>query len=585
VGERSREEPQFVRATLFRVLGAIRAEIDKRDRAVLDAVRVPLTIAPLLIAVFASAEWQAGRASFLLVLHVFSSLAMVAALWGKKSPIWLRRWILCGAVTLSAGCAVLHYGPLFGAGVYFIAATLAASFFLGARGGVATITALLGFLALTAWGSRAGWLSPVYAVSTWLAWARLEVGAAFLLGASGYLFHRVQRLSRDSLLAQLQAQTEQEKAEGDRERLLQQSMTAQRLEGIGRLAGGVAHDFNNALSVVLSNADLLQGSKALTEDDRALLADVLGAARRAHGTCNALLAFARSRPEDVGACAPDHVLERFARSFGRLLVESIHIEVQARAAPAVPLAESALEQVLMNLALNSRDAMPKGGVLRLACRADEKTGGSEIEVVDDGVGMSDDVRSRIFEPFFTTRERGTGLGLSMVWGMVTRVGGVVQVESRPGGGTRFVLSFPPAAAPQQEEAHPTPLRRGGRVLLLEDDPQVLLAFTRVLQRGGYEVSAFERAALAEQAAASGDFAALVTDAIVPGGGVVELMAAFRRANPRSPILVCSGHVEEELITHGIARGDYRFLRKPVEIDALLAAVAGLPTEPARAAAE
>jgi len=262
--------------------------------------------------------------------------------------------------------------------------------------------------------------------------------------------------------------------------------------------------------------------------------------------------------------------------------------------------------------INARDAMPDGGTVILRCAAvgDELA----IEVIDQGVGMDDAIRSKIFDPFFTTKgEAGTGLGLAMVYGTITNGGGRIEVDSAPGAGSTFRLLFPrrpasvaaPAPAPASGSAsaaphaelalpaapvvlaagsgaalpiapHPTlslaaaPV--GRRVLLLEDEPTLRHLMERMLARGGYVVSSHELATSARATVAADRFDLLVTDSLVPGGGVGPLIRAFRVANPGAPVVVCSGYITDQAVIEGIDRDEYSFLAKPFTPRVLLAAL-------------
>ncbi|MBL8753084.1 MAG: PAS domain-containing protein [Planctomycetes bacterium] len=226
---------------------------------------------------------------------------------------------------------------------------------------------------------------------------------------------------------------------------------SQKLEAVGLLAGGVAHDFNNLLTVVLGNAEEI-GRVADTLQLRGLAAEIADAARRGADLTRQLLAFSRQQALAPEALELGDVVERLAPLLRRLLGRAIVVET-ASAQPAWVRADRGqIEQVLMNLAVNARDAMPNGGRLRIATGGDAVAGAAELEVADTGVGMSAAVRARAFEPFFTTKEvgRGTGLGLATVYGIVQQSGGTVAIDSVPGAGTTVRIRLPaivPSAAP------------------------------------------------------------------------------------------------------------------------------------------
>ncbi|MBK7401045.1 MAG: response regulator [Myxococcales bacterium] len=333
----------------------------------------------------------------------------------------------------------------------------------------------------------------------------------------------------------------------------------------------MAHDLNNSLAVVLCNAESL---RAQEDDHGRLLSDLINAARSAEETTRQLTFLGRKDTEAGKSCVPSMVVEQLVRSVQRLLPPGILLQVRGESTRSVALSGARLEQVLLNLVLNARDAMPSGGAVRLSI--EDRGEQLVLAVTDDGVGMSDEVRDRVFEPFFTTKEpgRGIGLGLSMVHGLVTEVGGTVEVASAPGKGTTFTLCLPAVAPAASTPSEPrlVPSRRA-KILLLEDEPFVLRAIQRVLRAAGHEVTSAVDGAGAEEALASaGDFDLLFTDAVVPGTDTSSVIAHFLERHPRAPVLVCSGFVREELVRRGIRAGEFFFLKKPFEPATLRAAV-------------
>jgi two-component system, cell cycle sensor histidine kinase and response regulator CckA len=290
--------------------------------------------------------------------------------------------------------------------------------------------------------------------------------------------------------------TPQKRHEAERQRLTQEVDTARewlahasKVEAIGRLAGGVAHDFNNLLTVIAGYTDLVMGTMQKTDPRMADLEEIRRATQRASLLTRQLLAFSRKqvlRPEEIDLNA---VVQEISVLIRRLIGEDVELEVATVPGPLPVIADrSQLEQVLMNLAVNARDAMPAGGQLHIRTR--HAQGEAVLEVEDTGAGMSAEVKKRLFEPFFTTKEvgKGTGLGLSTVYGIVRQSGGDIQVHSEEGQGTRFTIALPPAGA-IQPEAGPAPPEPAARetVLLVEDEVQVRDLVTQVLRRLGYEV--------------------------------------------------------------------------------------------------
>ncbi|MBL8717442.1 MAG: response regulator [Myxococcales bacterium] len=389
--------------------------------------------------------------------------------------------------------------------------------------------------------------------------------------AIGLLTNRIIWTLETALTDATQALERERVERGERERAQDALARAQRLEAVGRLAAGVAHDLNNSLAVVLCNAESLRSQE---DDHGRLLSDLINAARSAEETTRQLTFLGRKDTEAGKSCIPTTVVEQLVRSVQRLLPPGILLQVRGESARSVALSGARLEQILLNLVLNARDAMPAGGTVRLSI--EDRGEQLVLTVTDDGVGMSEEVRDRVFEPFFTTKEpgRGIGLGLSMVHGLVTEVGGTVEVASAPGKGTTFTLCLPAVAPAASAPSEPrlVPSRRA-KILLLEDEPFVLRAIQRVLRAAGHEVtSAVDGAGAEEALATAGDFDLLFTDAVVPGTDTSSVIAHFLERHPRAPVLVCSGFVREELVRRGIRAGEFFFLKKPFEPATLRAAV-------------
>ncbi len=367
--------------------------------------------------------------------------------------------------------------------------------------------------------------------------------------------------------------------------LEEQLLQSQKMEAVGRLAGGIAHDFNNLLTVIRSQTDLLLLD---LDDDSPLRADVATIQEtgdRAAELTSQLLAFSRDqvlRPRLVD-------LSQVVRGLGNLLERIIGEDVEVRMdladdLPAARVDPGQLEHVLMNLAVNARDAMPDGGELVLRTsrtRVAPDSGGTlppgdyvSVDVRDTGVGMSDATRRRIFEPFFTTKPvgEGTGLGLAMAHGVVLQSGGDIQVQSEPGEGSTFTLCFPAVDGAPAE-----PLRRRGasrspegrvleaRVLVVEDDASVRRAVTRILERSGLAVEAVGRAEEALEALGAGTPVDLVlTDLVLPGMGGRTLVDHLRDVRPELPLVVMSGYAEGSPGQRGDLPPDIAFIQKPFD---------------------
>ena len=372
-------------------------------------------------------------------------------------------------------------------------------------------------------------------------------------------------------------------------RLEERTRAAERLESIGRLAGGVAHDFNNALAVIMSWASMLQ-KPGRSEAQRAQgLEAISQSAARAAELTRQLLSLGRRevrapRPTDVQA-----LIDETVQVLSRLLPEDIAVRVQHGTHELALVDASQLQQVLLNLALNARDAMPDGGTLELAtrlCAAHEiadlpAIAHVEICVRDTGIGMDAATRARIFEPFFTTKSDGggTGLGLATAHAVVTQSGGKIVVETAPGKGSAFYVYLPCAeddsarSAPRMPAVRP---QHGQIVLLVEDEALVRDVMARALRDAGYRVlEAGDTDEALRVASNSARIDLLCTDGILPGLPTREMIEHVSARFPGIPVLVCSGHVEEELVRRQIAEGNFDFLAKPFRPEELVNRAAAL----------
>jgi len=405
----------------------------------------------------------------------------------------------------------------------------------------------------------------------------------------------IQLAGEDCILCITRDITAFKQAQVDHARLTEQLRQAQKMEAIGRLAGGVAHDFNNLLTVILScsselRAALADGLPPSGEDVEAIHA----AGERARDLTRQLLSFARKQVIAPVPLDLSEVVVRAEKLLRRVLGEDVELDVSA--APGlwpVYADPGQLEQVLMNLAVNARDAMPGGGRLLLATRnvdvreADARGRPGEwvcLTVRDTGAGMSAEVQEHLFEPFFTTKPAGagTGLGLATVYGIVDQAGGHVSVDSAPGKGAQFDLWFPrtrrPEAAGLDAAGEPHPRRGTETVLVVEDDALVRNLTVRVLRGAGYRVLVASRGSEALEVVREGPAPDLVvTDVVLPGVGGRDLAAALREAQPDLPVLYVSGYTgdaiaDRDALAPGIlrqAQDRSEFLPKPFTGRALL----------------
>jgi hypothetical protein len=366
--------------------------------------------------------------------------------------------------------------------------------------------------------------------------------------------------------------TERVLAEQNRERLERQLRQTERLESVGKLAGGIAHDFNNLLAVITGYAELAASALAADDPVRADIDGIGQAAQKGAALTRQLLIFSRlepSRPEtfDLNAVVTD--TERLLR---RTIGEDIELVTDLLPGlPQVTIDRSKLEQVILNLVVNARAAMPHGGRLTVATAtvgagADPRV---RLTVADTGTGMPPEVAEHAFEPFFTTRgPEGTGLGLATVYGVVKEAGGDIALDTRPGQGSTFHIDLPAAAAPAVQPAPPPPADRptghGETILVVEDDDTVREIVRRILSGAGYRVLAAPNPADALTLCQRPDtrIDALLTDAIMPGMAGSQLIDEVHRIYPGLPSVLMSGYTNSWLPGEQAVGGDTPLLRKP-----------------------
>jgi len=392
--------------------------------------------------------------------------------------------------------------------------------------------------------------------------------AAMQAGAADYVMKdRLQRLASAVTRA-----IEGAVGRRERRRLEEQLAHSQRMEAVGRLAGGIAHDFNNVLTAVLGSIELLLLDEPPGRPHREELDIIRDAATRAKDLIRQLLAFSARQVLQPAVVDLNRLVRDVAKMLRRLIGEDIKLEtLLAPELGAVRVDAGQMEQVLVNLAVNARDAMPEGG--RLTIKTDNvDAGGSQVllHVSDSGVGMDEEVQAHLFEPFFTTKPRGkgSGLGLATVYGIVRQSGGHIAVDSAPGRGATFRVYLPRVEAPLDPTDRPRPVTAPAAgsetILLVEDEHLVRLLARKVLERAGYRVlvaaGGAEALELAERYA--GPIHLLLTDVVMPGMNGRALMRRLAPLRPDLRVLYMSGYADEAVAQHGVLDPGTAFLQKP-----------------------
>jgi len=370
-----------------------------------------------------------------------------------------------------------------------------------------------------------------------------------------------------------------------RRRLEEQYRQSQKMEAIGRLAGGVAHDFNNLLTVIKGYAQLILEALPESHPMRSAAEQIHLASDRSANLTSQLLAFSRQQVLAPRVLVLNDVVEGFAAILKRALGEEV--ELKTLLAPDLALVHAdpgQLEQVLLNLAINARDSMPKGGKVTIETKNLQLFGHPDLApgayvlltFSDTGTGISPAIRGRIFEPFFTTKERGkgTGLGLAVVHGILRQSSGLIEVESPPGHGTCFKIYLPrldqKLVVESKEFAQAPDLGGNETILFVEDDDSLRELVCQVLKAEGYKMLVAARGeealALAEQKEDRIDL--LLTDVVMPGMGGRQVAERFLELHPESQVLYISGYTDDTVIRHGIQEEQVNFLQKPFGTHAL-----------------
>ena len=362
--------------------------------------------------------------------------------------------------------------------------------------------------------------------------------------------------------------TEARHAAEDRERLRAEVAQAQKMESVGRLAGGIAHDFNNLLTVINGYAELMAMNPLLPRTAKEQVRAISHAGETAAQLTGQLLAFSRKQPAKAQVLDLNEQISENAVLLGRMLGEDIRILTTLVPHPVLAAVDQTqLRQLLMNLAINARDAMPGGGKFWIELRdGTEAEPRIHLQIRDSGTGISDEVLDHIFEPFFTTKAPGTGLGLAIVYSAVKQWGGTISVSSRPGEGTTFDILLPRVEAPTPPAPEPelAPARGQETILLVEDQEHVRMLAKHILEEQQYRIleASGGEAALALERGFDGMIDLLLTDVVMPGMSGPELASRLSEIRPGMKVLYMSGYTDDVLGKRGMLEADVELIGKP-----------------------
>lgn len=360
----------------------------------------------------------------------------------------------------------------------------------------------------------------------------------------------------------------------ERTRLMEQITRAQKMESIGTLASGVAHDFNNILGIILPNAELIK-LRTDPESPATRFADVIiKASKRAAQLTKQLLSLSRKDAISMKIVSLNEAIRTTGKLLGETLDRRIRLEFNLwPESTNIKADETQIEQVLLNLAINARDAMPEGGILKFSSRVED--GNVVVRVSDTGSGIDRSILTKIFDPFFTTKEKskGTGLGLSVVYGIVKQLGGSIDVNSEVGAGTEFVLAFPSSSESRKNAATADvrPLGGSEKILIVDDEAEMLRILEMTLKDLGYSVVAARNGIEAVELA-SDDIKLIILDMIMPEMDGVSALRYIRQKTPDVKVLISSGYTSPEKVPMLERLGIEGFIPKPFELVKLAATV-------------
>lgn len=390
-------------------------------------------VAPVLGFVLAVQIYESGPHPRLFVLLGIDLVATVTVVATRRLP-WRVRGLVFVAYTFTlANASLAVFGPLLGTGVLFMSSAMSVGIFRSQK------KAQMLVLGLACYALIASTSTLPYGRLLWFrAMMSCIVGTSILANIVARLISRLEA-AHLKIVDSLAGEARERDARLEAEQRLEQS---RRIEALGRLAGGIAHDVNNSLTIIVGNTHLLLESPTLNEKDREMLDDIAHASESSRETVQQLLLLARRAPGDRASCSTREVIEPLSRAVSRLLPESIRLTLDVAAHCRLPLSDNNLHRTMMNLVLNARDALPAGGEITVSLRVEGAV--CVLSVTDNGIGMDAPTRARALEPFFTTKAlgKGTGLGLSLADAQVRAVGGQLSLQSAPGEGTRVELRIP-----------------------------------------------------------------------------------------------------------------------------------------------
>jgi len=574
-----------------------------QDSILRSAIRIVAIGAPLVSIVIVVNSYLEDHLNLRTVLLGIFTLVF-PLLWAIQD--WLsqsrRASIFLGLMLLMSFLLQARGGLTFAHASLVLWILLLAGLIFGLRGVLLALSISLASMGVAGYLLVSG-IAPPIEVWMWAHdnpeyWIRAAIVLALFGGTSASaVVYIVQRLDKEtqnlraSLGREKQQRIELEKTKLEKENAIRALADAQRVEALGRLASGVAHDFNNSLTIITGSAEIAQLESDLPDKVASSLNAIKRASLQAADMTRSLLAFGRKDPTKLEHVEVGELLNSMAESLCRLLPEDIRLRISDVTQAVVQIDRGELERALLNLVINAKDSIERQGEIIVGCRSIEVTEDStnkpgtyvEIWVKDNGRGMTDEVKAKVFEPFYTTKPvgKGTGMGMAILHGVIKEARGDIKIESSVGAGTSVSLYIPQVDKPIAKDPTKSAANdfhgKSGRnvsILIVEDNPDVLTVTAKTIENAGYTVSqaADGDSALKLIEESKVQFDLLCIDGVIPGTSSAKVIEFVQRNYQDTRVIVCSGYIEEELLLRGIRTGELAYVKKPYLSSELLGCI-------------
>jgi signal transduction histidine kinase/ActR/RegA family two-component response regulator len=574
-----------------------------RLRIVNSSIRLSAFSAPFISLLVVFAAIVSGESNLrILVLSVAPLIFPVLFFLKDRLSLEVKGSLFLGLLLL-IGCLVLFRGGIsIAQAILQMWVLLLAGLIFGVRGVVTALAINLTGFAIAGYAMTSGLAPPISEVM-WdpalpYVWIRSGVIMTLFGGSSAVavaiivtqLDQKAEQL-RNSLAREQEQRLALETVEKDYLQAQNDLADAQRIEALGKMASGVAHDFNNSLTIIMGSAEIAQLDPSNTAQVEKSLKSIVRASGNAAELTRSLLRFGRKDPTKKSIVEIKSFIAALAESLGRLLPADVDLRISDAEPANIFIDKTELEQALFNLVVNSKDAIKGAGeisigskCLTLSSNQGDLSSGEYvvISVSDDGTGIKKELKSRVFDPYFSTKKTGSGkgLGLSLLQGLIKDMDGHIQMESEYGQGTTISL-FIPIAQPEESTPELPSVNelmqidtKELSILLVEDNTEVLATTGATLSRAGFRIfqCADGNSAMTAIEQEKNQFDLLCVDGVIPGVSSAQVIESFKTNHPNSPIVICSGYIEEELIIRGIKTGELVYIRKPYRSQELISTI-------------